>query len=152
MIHTGSLLIPIAVLLPNLLFFGKPPRNVPKDTNASENGVLMAAEGIGRMGTLVLPVFSTIHIDKTFEVLSLMGMFIFLLFYYLGWIRYFREKREYHLLFKPMFGLPVPLAVSPILYFLSASVVLQSNLLFLSSLILAIGHIPLSLISYRSLK
>lgn len=149
MLHITSLIIPIAVLLPNLFFFGIPLRNSPANIEVKESLILKIAEGIGRLGVFVIPIFSSIHHDKQYEVLSILGMFTFLLLYYIGWIRYFRRDREYKLLFSPMIGIPVPLAVTPILYFLSASIVLHSSLLFISSLILAIGHIPINLITYH---
>lgn len=152
MFHIISLIIPIAVLLPNLFFFGIPPRNLPTNMVDKESPMFKIAEGIGRLGVFVLPIFSSIHHDKQYEVLSLIGMLFFLLLYYVGWIRYFRRDREYKLLFSPMIGIPVPLAISPILYFLSASIVLHSSLLFISSLILAIGHIPISLVTYHQIN
>lgn len=152
MLHFISLIIPIAILLPNLLFLGRPPRNVPAKKENKEILIFKIAEGIGRLGVFVLPIFSSIHHDKPHEMISLIGMFIFLILYYVGWIRYFRGDGEYRLLFSPMIGIPVPLAITPILYFLCASIVLHSSLLFLSSLIFAIGHISNSLILYYILK
>ncbi|MCL6603649.1 MAG: hypothetical protein K6T94_12295 [Paenibacillus sp.] len=152
MFHYMSLIIPIAVLLPNLFFFGTPPRNSPTTMDTKENMFFKIAEGIGRLGVFVLPIFSTIHKDKPYEVLAIIGMFVFLLLYYVGWIRYFRKERDYKLLFSPMIGISVPLAISPVLYFISASIVLHSYLFLLSSLILAIGHIPSSLIIYRRIN
>lgn len=147
-----SLIIPIAILLPNLFFLGRPSRNMPVNIENKEITILKIVEGIGRLGVCVLPIFSSIHHDKQVEVLSLIGMLIFLLLYYVGWVRYFKGDREYRLLFSPMIGIPVPLAISPILYFLCSSIVLHSYLMFISSLILAIGHIPNSLILSKNQK
>lgn len=146
-----SLIIPIAVFLPNLFYFGMPPINMPANTDNKENPIYKAAEAIGRFGVFILPIMSSIHHDNPYEILSLIGMVMFLLIYYVGWIRFVRGNREYKLLYSPMFGIPVPLAISPVLYFLSASILLHSPLLFLSSVILAIGHIPLSLKIYHQL-
>lgn len=152
MLHFISLIIPIAVLLPNLFLMGRPPRNMPIEIENKEIPILKVAEGMGRLGVFVLPIFSSIHQDKQLEVLSLIGMLIFLLLYYVGWVRYFKGDEEYRLLFSPMIGIPVPLAITPILYFLCSSIVLHSYLLFISSLILAIGHIPNSLILSKNQK
>lgn len=145
MFHYINLIIPFAVLMPNLIYIGFPPRNLPDVKKNHTILILKSAEGIGRFGVIVLPIFSSIHKEEQYEFLSLVGMTVFLLLYYFGWMRYFRGKREYKLLYSPMFGIPVPLAVFPTLYFMSASFVLHSPLLFLSNLILAIGHIPISL-------
>jgi len=149
LIHFISIIIPIAVLLPNLFFFRLPPRNLPSAMEGKESLIFKTTEGIGRLGVFILPIFSSIHIEEHYEVLSLIGMSIFLLLYYVGWIRYFRRDRDFKLLFSPMIGIPVPLAISPILYFICASLVLYSPLLFLSSLIFAFGHIPISLKTYH---
>jgi hypothetical protein len=143
--HLYSLIIPIAVLLPNFLFFVIQPRNSPENEHNQINPIFKIAEGVGRLGVFVLPIFSASHMDRKYEVLALIGMLVFLVFYYSCWIRYFIGNREYLLLFSPILGVPVPLAISPILYFCCASVILHSPLMFLSSLILAVGHIPASL-------
>jgi len=149
LIHVMSLIIPFAILLPNLFFFVIPPRNMPAEGGESARPILKLSEGIGRLGVFVLPLFSTIHSDNPYEVVFLLAMFVFLAIYGAGWLRYYVRGRGYELLFSPMYGMPVPLAISPILYFISASVVLHSPLLFLSSLLLALGHIPLSLDTYH---
>jgi hypothetical protein len=148
--HPISLIIPLIVLLPNLIFFrmnsSESNRNKEK-----ENPVLSAAEGIGRIGVFLLPVFSVIHVVHFYEMIALLGMLISIAFYYFGWIRYFIRNREFRLLFTPIMGIPVPMAISPSVYFLFAAVVLHSPYLFISSLILAAGHIPISLnTNYRN--
>lgn len=152
MLHFISIIIPIAVLLPNLFFFVFPPSDLPDNMGDKESLFFKMSEGIGRLGVFILPILSSIHHKEYLEVLSLIGMSIFLLLYYIGWVRYFRQGRDYKLLFSPMIGIPVPLAISPILYFICASVVLHSPLLFLSSLLFAIGHIPVSLKTYQQIN
>lgn len=152
MFHFISIIIPTAVLLPNLFFFVLPPNNLPGNMEDKESLLFKMSEGIGRLGVFILPILSSIHHEEYYEVLSVIGMSIFLLLYYSGWIRYFRRGRDYKLLFLPMIGIPVPLAIIPILYFICASVVLHSPLLFLSSLLFAIGHIPISLKTYQRIN
>ncbi|AIQ12992.1 hypothetical protein PDUR_14530 [Paenibacillus durus] len=149
MLHPVSLIIPFLILLPNLMFFRFQPRNGPNQAEEKGSPILSAAEGVGRLGVFIIPIFSSVHIEHSYEVISLIGMIISLLLYYIGWIRYFGRGREYSLLFAPMIGIPVPLAVSPVLYFLFGSVVLHSVYLLICGVILAIGHIPNSLISYK---
>lgn len=149
MLHLFNLIIPFLVLLPSFLMIGLPPNNKPENIKETGNRIYIITEGIGRIGVLVTPVFSAIRNESLYEVLALIGMVIFLLLYYIGWLRYFRSNRDFKLLFIPLYGIPVPLAIMPVLYFLSASIILHSYLLFLSSMVLAVGHIPNSLYIYR---
>ncbi|MDT3429147.1 hypothetical protein J2Z22_004747 [Paenibacillus forsythiae] len=148
MFHPLSLVIPFLILLPNLMFIGLQPRNKPNEEDKG-NPIFSVAEAVGRVGVFLIPLFSSIHIDHFYEVISLIGMIVSLSLYYLGWIRYVRGDREYSLLFAPMFGIPVPLAISPVLYFLFAAVVLHSPYLFACGVIFAIGHILSSLSAYN---
>lgn len=152
MLHFISLSIPAAVFLPNLFFFIMPPVHSPEQSDKSGGMLLRAAEGLGRLGVLALPIFSPIHLSRPYELLSFIVMLAFLAFYYAGWIRYFTRGREYRLLFSPMIHIPIPMAVAPVLYFIGASIVLHSYGLLISSVILAIGHIPSSLILSRQMN
>lgn len=145
--HPVSLLVPLLILLPNLLFFQFEPQNMPDRT--TRNRLFTGAEFIGRMGVIIVPLFYSLHMQNGLEVLALIVMLLSLGIYYYGWGRYFRNGRPYRLLFTPLMGIPVPLALSPVLYFLSASVILHSGYLLIFSLILGAGHIPASLSDYR---
>ncbi|OBZ18516.1 hypothetical protein A8L34_02750 [Bacillus sp. FJAT-27264] len=147
MFHPWSLVIPLLILLPNLLFFKLEPRNMPSEKNT--NLFFTIAEGIGRFGVILVSLFFIIHLQETYEIIALIGMILSLLLYYFGWGRYFRNDREYKLLYSPMLGIPVPLAISPIIYFLCASVVLHSVYMLIFSVIMAVGHIPSSLREYQ---
>ncbi|OKP86015.1 hypothetical protein A3844_14780 [Paenibacillus helianthi] len=147
MFHPVSLIIPLMILLPNLLFFKFEPQNMPGET--ARNLLLTGAEFIGRMGVITVPLFYSLHLQNVYEVLSLVVMLLSLGMYYFGWGRYFMNGRAYRLLFTPLMGVPVPLALSPVLYFLSASVILHSGYLLIFSIILGAGHIPASLSDYK---
>lgn len=101
------------------------------------------------MGVIVVPLFFSIHIEEPYERISFIGLLLSLSIYYLGWIRYYLKRRDYRFLFSPMMGIPVPLAVTPGLYFMFAAVILHSYYLFFFSVILALGHIPNSLVDYQ---
>jgi hypothetical protein len=66
-------------------------------------------------------------------------------FYYAGWVRFFVQGRDYSLLYRPMLGLPVPLAISPVSYFLFASLVLGSVYQAIAAVVLGVGHISISI-------
>jgi len=149
LLHPASLIIPLLVLLPNLFFFAGKPADKTGEAKRREPPLLVALEGIGRSGVFLLPGFFAIHTGRLYEFAALIGMLVSLALYYYGWVRYFRHGRENSLLFSPILGIPIPMAVSPILYFLLAAVVLRAPPLFLSALILVAGHIPISLQQYR---
>jgi hypothetical protein len=154
MVHVSSLLIPAAVLLPNILFMVWPPKLMPERKELQENLLYQVAEGIGRAGTIVLPLFSSMEMGGKLERFALAGMLLSLGLYVIGWLRYLWNDRQYRFLYAPMLGIPVPMAVMPILYFISASFLLPSVFvpLLVCSLILGSGHIPASLRIHRFLQ
>lgn len=151
MVHVSSLLIPVAVLLPNLLFMVWPPKPISGWKETKQNRMYQFAESLGRVGVMVLPLFSAIRMEGGLEWIALGMMLLSLGFYVSGWIRYLRNEREYRYLYASMLGIPVPMAVMPVLYFISASMLLHSVPLLVCSLILGIGHIPASIRIQRSL-
>jgi hypothetical protein len=148
MFHPLSLAIPIIVLAPNLLFLVLKPHHLPDGNSIKENPILLSLEWIGRIGVFILPVFSSIHMKNSCEITAFAGMLASIALYYWGWLRYFIHNRQYRLLVSPIMGIPVPMAIGPIVYFIFAAVVLHSIYLFVGSVLLAAGHIPLSLNSY----
>lgn len=77
-------------------------------------------------------------------------MLICLGLYYSGWIRYFAKGRRYPLLFAPLLGIPLPMAVGPVTYFLAASFFLRSPALCGAAVLLGIGHIYIAAADRRS--
>lgn len=145
MVHVTSLLIPAVMLLPNLLFMVWPPKSMPGVKVLKESLLYKVAEGIGRAGVVVLPLFSAVRVEGNLERIALVLMLLSFGLYVIGWLRYLRSDRQYRLLFASILGIPVPMAIMPVLYFMSASLMLHSVPLLVCSLILGIGHIPASL-------
>jgi hypothetical protein len=146
--HPLSLIIPFIVLLPNLIFIGTNKNNASVGSEIKVNPILSALEGIGRICVLVFPVFSSISVKNLYEITALIGMLLLVGIYYYGWIRYFTHNNEYKLLFSPIIGIPVPMAISPVVYFSLASIALHSPYLFAGSVVMAAGHVPISLNIY----
>jgi hypothetical protein len=101
-------------------------------------------EWVGRIATLVLPFFYRVEAQYPGQIVALGVMALALLFYYAGWARYFARGRRRALLFEPLLGVPLPLAISPIVYFFAASVLLASWYLALATATLAVGHLSIS--------
>lgn len=150
--HWSSLAMPLAVMLPNLLFFATKPMNVPEKAagQALRNGqILEIFERIGQIGITVAPLFFRIDLTTMANMAALLLMLLSLLIYYGCWARYFIQGRAYSLLFSPLGILPIPMAVSPILAMLFAAKLLNSYVLLAFVILLAIGHIPISYHEHR---
>lgn len=79
----------------------------------------------------------------------LVGAIVFLLLYYVSWARYFRNGKKTELLLAPLWKIPVPLAVFPVLYFILSSLYLNNVLSMALAVIFGFFHIKES---YRKSK
>ena len=132
-------LLSVLVIVPNLLYFMYRPTSVP-ESGANPNKVMETAERIGQVGVFAIPCFYQTSLQNALEKISLSIMAVFLAIYYTGWIRYFTKGRRYSLLYESLGGLPLPLVISPVAYFLLASVFLWSWPLLVFAIVLAFGH------------
>ena len=138
-LYPESLLITAAVLLPNLLFLVRPPLNVGAYGKPVDSVPFTILERVGQVSSFLATA-------------AWIAMGLTLAFYFAGWLRFFWRGRDYALLFKPMLGIPVPMAVSPVLYFLLSSVVLGSIYQAIAAAVLGIGHITISAREYLQLR
>ena len=83
-------------------------------------------EGIGRLGVFVVPLFYRVGIAGPWKWGCVGAMALSLALYYAGWARYFASGRRRAVLYRPLLGIPIPLAVSPVVYFAAASTLLDS--------------------------
>jgi hypothetical protein len=151
-LYPESLLITAAVLLPNLLFLVLPPLNVGAYGKPADSVPLTILERVGQVSSFVLPLFFPLSASDTLATAAWIAMGLTLAFYFAGWLRFFWRGRDFALLFKPMLGIPVPMAVSPVLYFLLSSVVLGSIYQAIAAAVLGIGHITISAREYLRLR
>lgn len=145
MLPGGS--VSILILLPNLLWVALPPRGQSDGGSGRVGGLrrlMEVFEWAGRIAVLVIPFFYRVEVQSARQVVALVVMAQALLLYYVGWARYFARDRSYALLFQPLLGVPLPLAISPSVYFLAASVLFGSWHLALATVILGIGHLWMS--------
>lgn len=71
-------------------------------------------------------------------------MALALVFYYIGWSRYALKGHRFVLLYAPLFGVSLPMAISPVLYFAAAAVFLSAWPLAIAAGLLAAGHLYVS--------
>lgn len=146
-----NLIIPALIFLPNLLLFRYPPANEPQEP-VHEPLSLKVIEWVGRIGLIITPLFTPYSADSVAGEMAFMALVVFLLIYYAGWIRFFRNGRIYEYLYLPMLEIPIPMAIAPVVYFLYASFLLQSAWVLISAVIFGTGHIIISLKNYRAIK
>jgi len=147
-------LVTLLILLPNLLVVFFPPTGLPgaagkKTALTTTMGII---ERVGQVSAFVIPFFYPIKIQGSLETASLAGMILALIFYYVNWGRYALRGRTFRLLFEPCLGIPIPLAISPVIYFLAAAGLFHSWVLLAAAVVLGIGHIYVSRLEWQRAK
>jgi hypothetical protein len=146
-------IITLMVLLPNLLAVFFPP-TVKLIDDQQQNDTLLqimtVVERIGQAGSFVIPFFYRLSLDSVMDAVALTIMICTLALYYATWIRYLVLGREEALFNRSLLGIPLPMAVMPVIYFLSASVLLGSVWLMLAAVMLGVGHISVTWLHSRN--
>jgi hypothetical protein len=134
----GFIVVMLA-MLPNILFVIFPPSNMP--SKLQSGGILMDILEQGtRMSYIILFIFMTKNTKG--NSVWLIGSIVSLLVYYSLWIQYFMYGRDYIMLFSnKFFGIPLPMAVFPILYFIFAALWFNSIPIVTLVVLFAVGHI-----------
>jgi len=148
--------VTIIVLLPNLFALIYPPLDSDnkKDIHKEHTKyrIMEILERVGQISSFVLPFLYTIDgsmlLNRKFIVI---GMMICILVYYFCWIRFLVErKREYF--YKKILIIPLPMALTPILYFVMSALLFESKYLLVGSILLAVGHIYISNYDYQEIR
>ena len=148
----GFLWIAVVIfLLPmfiNIAYVVFPPANADSNTQAT-NKVLELIEQSTRIlyfVSLVLIVSKkTISYKSPWLILAV----VFLILYHIVWIRYFAGGRDIALMGKSFCGVPMPLAVFPVLYFIFAALWLHNYIACGFMIIFGIAHIVISYMSFH---
>ena len=145
-----NLILVALILFPNLLCVVFPPSSIPiQSPKSGWWNLVTALEWIGRLAVFTLPLFWEMKIDTRGKEIILASMALCVLVYYTCWVRYMIGGREFKLLFEPLFFIPVPMAVFPVLYLILAALLLNSWTISLAAVIFAVGHILESLRNYN---
>lgn len=124
-----------------------PPSDLPatrKVVAADRPRTLAWIEQVARISVFAVPLFYSVRPPNLIEGTASVVLLAALGVYYLCWFRYFTRGRCAWLLYQPLWGVPVPMAVTPVIYFAAASVVVHSTWLAAATLALSLSHIPLS--------
>lgn len=139
-----GLAVSLAIFLPNLLLIPFPPR--PKLESPAVPRVLLVFERAGQALCMTVPaITATGPIAWGWAAPVAMAVLV----YWALWVRYLRRGRPGSALFDPVFGIPVPMALVPVAAFLATAAWLQTPWIALAAVVLAVGHIPTSLLAAR---
>ncbi len=141
----AGLIVSLAILAPNLVLLGWPARDQPVG-EPSPGMILTVLERAGQACCLVLPALTggSPHLD-----LWLLAVVLLIAAYYGLWVRFFLSGRQFDRLYAPLGPIPIPMALFPVLAFFAAAGWLNSWWLAAGALILAVGHIGTSWLTYR---
>ncbi len=140
-IKSGAL-IPLLIMLPNVVWMLSPKTNA--SAPPSEPLFLTILENVGRFATLILPFFFSLDMHRKLSLPVAIGMGLALAVYYACWIRYFAGGRVSTLLGAPFLGIPIPMAIAPIAFFILSSYLMSSWWMFGASLLFGVAHIWIS--------
>ncbi len=141
-----GLIVSILVLAPNLLLLRFPPRG--RNVVAHVPRPLEWGERMGQALCLVVPA---ITLPGAIVWWWALPAAVALATYYALWGRYLVVGREQALLYASLWRIPVPMAVMPVLVFLCAAAWLNNPWIAIAAVVLAVGHIPVALLTRRAI-
>jgi AraC-like DNA-binding protein len=139
------------LFIPNIFYGLYPPIDYFK---IKENKILSFMERIGQvLCTILVIIFDDFNIHKiSFWTIWLGIAFILMVLYLLCWVRYFLGNHLSKDFYRPFLGIPVPLAVLPVIAVFLLSVYGKVILLGIAAIILGIGHIGITTHNWNELK
>ena len=135
------------VLLPNLAAVFFPPRKQLDKSGRPDQKqmqVFTVLERIGQAACFVLPFFYRLAFSSVKGGIALAVLALALAVYYACWLRYLVLGRDEALFYRPLLGIPLPMAVMPVVYFMAAALLLGSSWLLLAAILLGVGHIQVT--------
>ena len=141
-----GLVLSIALFAPSLLLMRFPPHPAPTGAGAPRR--VVALERVGQVLCVTVPVITVGGDVRWWWALPVS---LLVIGYWALWIRFVAGGCRLDLLFGPVWGVPVPMAVLPVAAFLAGSACLANPWMAVAALVLAAGHIPSSLFTARSL-
>ena len=116
------------------------------DSKIKENKVLLAFERIGQvLCTILVVIFDNFNIHEINFWTIWLGIAIILMVLYLFcWLRYFLGNHVSRDFYRPYLGVPLPLAVLPVVAVFLLSIYWKVIWLGIAAVILGIGHIGIT--------
>lgn len=141
----GLIIFALPMLI-NIVYFVFPPVNAPSEAEAS-NKIWEMIEQVTRVLYVVAICILVSNEKIDFKSPWFYFGIVFLVLYYIVWIRYFMGGRDVALLGKSFLFVPMPLAVFPVLYFFFSAIWLHN---YIAAIIMVVFGIAHNLVSYAS--
>ena len=135
-------------MLINIAYAAFPPNGKAEQTAAATRWIELV-EQVSRIAYLLAITFLVSRESIKLRSVWLCLAVLFLLLYYIVWIRYFAGGRDIALLNRPFLLVPMPLAVFPVLYFLCAALWLHNIPAAVIMLVFGAAHLTVSIQSFR---
>lgn len=135
-------LIYLAMLfVPNSFWTKHKPKHYDKYVK-NENKVMKIFENIGQvLVTCIVLIFKDFNVSLSAWAAWLVLSFLFMVFYEIYWIRYFRSEKTMNDFYSSLLGIPVAGATLPVIAFFLLGIYGRSIPLIIAVIILGIGHI-----------
>lgn len=135
-----ALIIIVLAMIPNIIYFRMPPKDIPESLG-SRIKLIENIENISRIISFILLLFLSKNLNPNLKNFWVVGMIIFLSLYYFLWGRYFYYGGSYWLLGKSFLGVPMPMAIFPVCYFICGAIWLHSFPAVIALVIFGVFHI-----------
>ena len=142
----GIIIFALPMLI-NIIYAIFPPVNATAEP-AQVNRIIEAVEQATRILYMLAICFLVSRKEINYRSFWVYAGIVFLVLYYIVWIRYFAGGRDVALLSKSFVMIPMPLAVFPVLYFLCAAVWLHNIPAVILMILFGIAH---NIVSYSAL-
>lgn len=130
-------------MLINIVYVVFPPMNAPEKP-PKVNRIIELVEQVSRMLYMVVICFLVSSREISYLSIWFFAGIVFLILYYIVWLRYFAGGRDVELLGKKFGPVPMPLAVFPVLYFLCAAIWIHNIPAAIIMVIFGISHYVVS--------
>lgn len=134
-----GLVLVMLPMLPDILFGMQPQNNKPANLKNS-HVTLVILESLSKIIYIVMLILLRYEAKQSIVLLGI--IVVALMGYYYMWYSYFADGCNYPDIFtKKLFGIPLPMTLLPIIYFLAVSIWLQNYPALVSALIFGVCHI-----------
>lgn len=144
----GLVLFALPMLI-NIVYFVKKPANAPEESVCPYRWVEMIEQATRVLYVIALCILVSdrkIVLQSPWPILAM----VFLVLYYIVWIRYFAGGRKVSLMEKSFLFVPIPLAVFPVLYYLFAAIWLHNYIAAVVMIVFGVAHYVVSYLSFHS--